>query len=210
MAAEVLATAGVDRHGVRAHAVRRPQAAARRSRRTEHHPHRADRRDACQVRRRPPTDSRGAIRAFGPRDLRSWCADLGETTFVGSTGQVFPASFRATPLLRAWLARLRAAGSDDRGSHRWLGLGHDARRRRSMHAAVASSHARGRIDVEVVERRDRASRSAVRAGRESDPTAAGSMRSGEPACESTTFVLRTAACVSSGPSTSPTGSPACP
>ena len=36
-----------------------------------------------------------AFRAFGPSDLRSWCADLGEKTFVGSSGRVFPVSGQA-------------------------------------------------------------------------------------------------------------------
>ena len=62
-----------------------------------------------------------AIRTFGPPELRSWCASLGETTFVGSTGQVFPASLRATPLLRAWLARLASMGVSIEVRHRWLG-----------------------------------------------------------------------------------------
>ncbi len=62
-----------------------------------------------------------AIRAFGPGELRSWCAGLGETTFVGSTGRVFPASFRATPLLRAWLAQLQRMGVTIEVRHRWLG-----------------------------------------------------------------------------------------
>jgi uncharacterized flavoprotein (TIGR03862 family) len=64
-----------------------------------------------------------AIRAFGPDELRSWCAGLGQTTFVGSTGRVFPASFRATPLLRAWLARLQRIGVTLQVRHRWLGWG---------------------------------------------------------------------------------------
>ena len=62
-----------------------------------------------------------AIRAFGPSDLRSWCADLGEKTFVGSSGRVFPASFRATPLLRAWLASLEQLGVRLEVRSRWLG-----------------------------------------------------------------------------------------
>src|SRR3954469_2567832 len=33
-----------------------------------------------------------AIRAFGPEELRAWCAGLGEETFVGSSGRVFPVS----------------------------------------------------------------------------------------------------------------------
>ncbi len=47
---------------------------------------------------------------FGPQDLRDWCAGLGEDTFVGSSGRVFPKSFKASPLLRAWLRRLDALG----------------------------------------------------------------------------------------------------
>ena len=37
-----------------------------------------------------------ALDGFGPDDLRAWCAELGEPTFVGSSGRVFPRSFRAT------------------------------------------------------------------------------------------------------------------
>src|SRR3984885_11534128 len=44
-----------------------------------------------------------AIRRFPPESLRAWSAELGEETFVGSSGRVFPRSFKATPLLRAWL-----------------------------------------------------------------------------------------------------------
>ena len=51
-----------------------------------------------------------AIRAFGPAQLRAWSAELGQPTFVGSSGRVFPSSFRAAPLLRAWLAHLRTMG----------------------------------------------------------------------------------------------------
>ncbi len=63
-----------------------------------------------------------AVHAFGPPQLRAWCAALGEPTFVGSTGQVFPASSRATPLLRAWLARLSSAGVTIEVRRRWLGF----------------------------------------------------------------------------------------
>jgi hypothetical protein len=62
-----------------------------------------------------------SIDAFGPAELRSWCDSLGEPTFVGSTGQVFPASLRATPLLRAWLVRLASLNVRMRVRHRWLG-----------------------------------------------------------------------------------------
>jgi len=63
-----------------------------------------------------------AIAAFPPEALRAWCAALGETTFVGSSGRVFPKSFKSSPLLRAWLRRLAALGVDLRSRHRFLGL----------------------------------------------------------------------------------------
>jgi uncharacterized flavoprotein (TIGR03862 family) len=61
------------------------------------------------------------IRRFGPDELRRWCDDLGEQTFVGSSGRVFPDSFRATPLLRAWLGRLAALDVDIVTGLRWTG-----------------------------------------------------------------------------------------
>lgn len=64
----------------------------------------------------------GALAAFSAADLRAWCASLGEETFVGSSGRVFPASFKATPLLRAWLGRLDALGVGFRLQHRWVDL----------------------------------------------------------------------------------------
>jgi len=48
------------------------------------------------------------IGAFPPERLRAFCAEFGEETFVGSSGRVFPKSFKASPLLRGLLARLAA------------------------------------------------------------------------------------------------------
>ena len=62
-----------------------------------------------------------AIDRFGPDDLRAWCAGLGQEPFVGSSGRVFPAGFRATPLLRAWLRRLDDLGVEIRTHHEWTG-----------------------------------------------------------------------------------------
>ncbi|MDQ0375619.1 NAD(P)/FAD-dependent oxidoreductase [Cellulomonas humilata] len=58
---------------------------------------------------------------FGPDDLRDWCAGLGEQPFVGSSGRVFPRSFRATPLVRAWLSRLADLGVRIERRTRWTG-----------------------------------------------------------------------------------------
>lgn len=50
------------------------------------------------------------IDGFTPADMRAWCHGLGEETFVGSSGRVFPKSFKASPLLRAWLRALDDLG----------------------------------------------------------------------------------------------------
>jgi uncharacterized flavoprotein (TIGR03862 family) len=59
--------------------------------------------------------------AFRPEDLRAWCEGLGQETFVGSSGRVFPKTFKASPLLRAWLARLGGLGVRLAPRHRWQG-----------------------------------------------------------------------------------------
>lgn len=61
------------------------------------------------------------LAAYGPEHLREWCAGLGEETFVGSSGRVFPRSFRATPLVRAWLARLTELGVRLERRQTWVG-----------------------------------------------------------------------------------------
>lgn len=61
-----------------------------------------------------------SIRRFDPSSLRAWCEELGQPTFAGSSGRVFPEAFRATPLLRSWLSRLDQAGVVAHTRHRWL------------------------------------------------------------------------------------------
>jgi len=62
-----------------------------------------------------------AIEAFPPQALRDWSETLGQPTFVGSSGRVFPGAFKASPLLRAWLRRLDSAGVQFALRHRWIG-----------------------------------------------------------------------------------------
>jgi uncharacterized flavoprotein (TIGR03862 family) len=62
-----------------------------------------------------------AIEMFTPDALRAWSEALGQPTFVGSSGRVFPGAFKASPLLRAWLRRLDAAGVQFALRHRWTG-----------------------------------------------------------------------------------------
>jgi uncharacterized flavoprotein (TIGR03862 family) len=62
-----------------------------------------------------------AIAAFPPDVLGEWSAALGQPTFIGSSGRVFPQTFKASPLLRAWLRRLNASGVQFALRHRWTG-----------------------------------------------------------------------------------------
>ena len=64
---------------------------------------------------------RNAIERFRPDDLRAWSEGLGEPTFAGSSGRVFPKSFKASPLLRAWLRRLSESGVVFKLRHKWTG-----------------------------------------------------------------------------------------
>lgn len=62
-----------------------------------------------------------ALTAFGPAALRSWAEGLGISTFVGTSGRVFPQEMKAAPMLRAWLQRLRRQGVRFHMRHRWTG-----------------------------------------------------------------------------------------
>jgi uncharacterized flavoprotein (TIGR03862 family) len=62
-----------------------------------------------------------AIHAFPPDRLQAWCEELGQATFVGSSGRIFPKVLKASPLLRAWLRRLDAMGVQFSLRHRWTG-----------------------------------------------------------------------------------------
>jgi uncharacterized flavoprotein (TIGR03862 family) len=61
------------------------------------------------------------IEAFPPEQMRAWCEGLGVECFIGSSGRVFPKVMKASPLLRAWRARLEEAGVMFRTRHEWIG-----------------------------------------------------------------------------------------
>ncbi|MBN9083524.1 MAG: NAD(FAD)-utilizing dehydrogenase [Rhizobiales bacterium 62-17] len=65
---------------------------------------------------------RPILAGFPPQALRDWSAELGVPTFVGSSGRVFPESFKASPLLRAWLRRLDELGVVLRPRHVFTGV----------------------------------------------------------------------------------------
>jgi uncharacterized flavoprotein (TIGR03862 family) len=50
------------------------------------------------------------LQEFGNREIRQWATDLGIETFIGTSGRVFPKEFKAAPLLRRWVERLRSKG----------------------------------------------------------------------------------------------------
>ena len=66
-----------------------------------------------------------AIPGFPPEALRAWAEGLGQQTFVGTSGRVFPQAMKASPLLRAWIARLEDAGVGWRLRHSWAGWAAD-------------------------------------------------------------------------------------
>lgn len=70
---------------------------------------------------RPPPGYLG-MKEFGPGDVMAWARGLGIDLFEGSTGRVFPVGMKASPLLRAWLARLNDQGVDMRMRWRWTGF----------------------------------------------------------------------------------------
>jgi hypothetical protein len=69
----------------------------------------------------PPPLLRHAIEEFSASALRAWSEELGQPTFVGSSGRVFPKAFKTSPLLRAWLRRLNELGLAFALRHRWDG-----------------------------------------------------------------------------------------
>ncbi|MXQ09438.1 TIGR03862 family flavoprotein [Alphaproteobacteria bacterium GH1-50] len=68
----------------------------------------------------------GALTGFGPAEVMAWAEGLGQPLFTGSTGRVFPKAMKASPLLRAWLARLEGQGVELRTRWRWTGWDGDA------------------------------------------------------------------------------------
>jgi uncharacterized flavoprotein (TIGR03862 family) len=69
----------------------------------------------AQARLRPVID------AFPPSALIAWAEGLGQPAFTGTSGRVFPRAMKASPLLRAWLARLVEQGVDIRTRQDWRG-----------------------------------------------------------------------------------------
>lgn len=61
------------------------------------------------------------LAAFGPADAKAWAEALDQEIFTGSSGRVFPVAMKASPLLRAWAARLNELGVRTEVRWRWVG-----------------------------------------------------------------------------------------
>ncbi len=78
------------------------------------------------------------LEAFPPQAAIAWCEGLGQPTFVGSSGRVFPKAMKASPLLRAWLLRLDALGVTIATRKQWTGWAEDAVRETTLSFADGS------------------------------------------------------------------------
>lgn len=63
----------------------------------------------------------GWLERFSRTHLVGWVEGLGQPTFTGSSGRIFPRAMKASPLLRAWLRRLTDLGVEIRARSRWVG-----------------------------------------------------------------------------------------
>jgi len=72
-----------------------------------------------------PELMRNIIAEFGPAAVQDWAKGLGQPLFTGSTGRVFPKVMKASPLLRAWLARLQDLGVVLQNRWHWDGWDDD-------------------------------------------------------------------------------------
>ncbi|MCA1998994.1 MAG: NAD(P)/FAD-dependent oxidoreductase, partial [Hyphomicrobiales bacterium] len=87
-----------------------------------------------------------AIRAFPPAALRDWAEGLGQETFIGSSGRVFPRAMKASSLLRAWLARLADLGIRFHLRHDWLGWAENG----ALRFATPAGEARAMPDATIL------------------------------------------------------------
>ncbi|MEM7520686.1 MAG: TIGR03862 family flavoprotein [Pseudomonadota bacterium] len=64
---------------------------------------------------------RPILSCFDAVAVQDWARGLGQEVFTGSTGRVFPSAMKASPLLRAWLARLGVLGVAVQTRWHWRG-----------------------------------------------------------------------------------------
>jgi len=89
---------------------------------------------------------RPALEALPPSAITAWCEGLGQPTFIGTSGRIFPQAMKTSPLLRAWLARLDAHGVVFRTRHLWQGWDDDG----LLRFAIPTGGLKVRADVTVL------------------------------------------------------------
>ncbi len=76
------------------------------------------------------------LRDFSPDHLRAWAHGLGVTTFVGTSGRVFPENKQSAALLRRWVQRLRGLGVQFEMQTRWCGWDPDGALQMCIHGSL--------------------------------------------------------------------------
>ncbi|SDB81106.1 TIGR03862 family flavoprotein [Acinetobacter boissieri] len=62
------------------------------------------------------------VKKYDATWIQTWMLDLGISSYVGSSGRIFPVEMKAAPLLRAWLQRLQQHGVQFYYRHRCIDL----------------------------------------------------------------------------------------
>jgi hypothetical protein len=62
---------------------------------------------------------------FNSEKIREWMETLGISSFIGTSGRVFPTEMKAAPLLRRWLSDLKKRGVRVHCNHFWNGFTDD-------------------------------------------------------------------------------------
>lgn len=59
---------------------------------------------------------------FDPQKIVAWMESLGVSSFIGTSGRIFPTEMKAAPLLRRWLSDLKKRGVRVHCNHYWKGF----------------------------------------------------------------------------------------
>lgn len=62
------------------------------------------------------------LHEFDPQKIVAWMEGLGVSSFVGTSGRIFPTEMKAAPLLRRWLSSLKKRGVRVHCGHYWQGF----------------------------------------------------------------------------------------
>lgn len=67
------------------------------------------------------------VDGFDAEKIRGWMKSLGVSSFIGTSGRIFPTEMKAAPLLRRWLSDLKKRGVRVYCNHYWHGFMPDGR-----------------------------------------------------------------------------------